>query len=1221
MTFSKQVAASLPIFLLCLPFHCGSLSWANSASASGAAVGPQHENLHAQALKTLDPQTSILLEGTGAYKEGASYDHDSRRQQAFSANEDQRVQGFMQSVVNPTSNETHEPRVVDQGCIFPSGFQNQAVLWQMFAGSCPLHWQPLGSAAFHMTEGAPSMHPGHVSQAPPWERQFADGRHQASTPLLGELRLHSHAFRLGISDITTVFAEVLDTRGQLYPTHCGSVSLQLWQPGKRDFLDSRKPLVSGLGVQLLKGGRARWHVRIDNFAPPLLVLQAIPRLCTSSVSDGELVLDSHPGSALLLPAVLALEIIVPGREGPASPKKLPKTLNGATQLLAAGDSYVQKPPQSGIVKVELVTEMQGFHECCNQQTRWTQVKLTAFSDQVTLPEAETQNSSITTCTQELPSATGCKPPTLVYELLEPAVTVESPVFVYSLRLSHMPSMPVNVSIFPLLESSRNAQGVDKRQHLDYLVGDNDALAKNGHLQLFVGEDNYTPGTNIKLEPEEWNKPIIAAVKLSAALATAAAAEVLAGGAPLLVNVKHTLLADAYGVQEGATFPNMAFARASITRTVSVHCTVHTYVDDVLLAESHKQVGGSPAARPISVRCQIQPDSEVEGEIRIRVSAGSSIRLLSPKPGSDLVLVREESVVEGSSGSLVSRTRKEGKEDPTQKGLFQNTGGLHSSKRTQAWASAEVDALLFPGESCTDTACTLTFDLGSRDERRGGDLRFYPTGGKVALLPHSSTKDETSPEEESERLRKRFRLSPPWILMEANQVQAELRVLDGFSLLEKVLASCIKASCLTAGGHPIEASVRCVAKESVKQLHATDDIIDLYVTLKPAVSSSCTFLQPGVGELGSTSQILRAECEKCPFGHFCPSPDEDPTPCFSGVIQPSSTPCPIQITLIHQQLSFPCSRQRASVNQGSVPGVDAISAGRRTVGCANLSLLSCADLRTMMLLSIPSGLVSEARCLPCPGGFACESGKMMPCDRFTSYSLIGDLTCNTCPPGHECLEPDQHPTPCRAGEVAVYDYESGGRRCAPRRHPDASSLALLARLRSSNFGSGSTGSASENTDQFCHTHDTDPECPEGGICWAGRFFACPRGTRVSAAATEDTSCINFHEKCEKIAEERGTADEGPQRDAISSAENGYAQDPLELFRTDEAEGRRARASPERVVCPLYSFNRAIYVYCQNSMELMRAAQREYSQPLQPYMLMDILTCDPTIGICEAVRIQP
>ncbi|KAL8449749.1 hypothetical protein Emag_003558 [Eimeria magna] len=882
LIFSRQLALSLPSILLYVSLYYGKFAWGSLDTASGDADEPQYGNFPGLLLETRLPQTSIVSEGTDAYKQAASYDRVPRQKQPPSLSERQRVESFKQFAVNPTYNEVYERRVVSKECVFAAGLQkSQAILRQLFAGSCPLHWQPLGSAAFDLSQRQPRMQLRQVASL--WEAQSAEDLHQASAVLPGELRLHSHTFRLGIGDITTVFAEVLDTRGQLYPTYCGSVSLQLLQPGKKEFDPAWKPPVSGLGVQLLKGGRARWRLKVDNFAPPLLALQAVPRLCTSSLFDGKLLLDSHPGSALLLPAVLALEIILPEEEGFKVLTEPQQLLSGGTELLVDEGAHGRTPQQGGIAKVELLTEEKGSQGCCSQQTKASQLKLIASSDQeVFLLGAENHRGSITSCTQQPPSMSICKHPALVYEILGPEMTLESPVFVYSFRLSYKPSLPVNVSIFPMLESFSDSKSAETRQLVNYFVDGGDTSVINGQVQLFVGEEAYKPGNNIRLEPEEWNKPVIVAVKLSVALAASAAAEVKAGGAPLMIDVKHILLADSSDERENVTFPTTGMAVNSRARSVSVHCTVHTYIDDVSIAEPHKWADDALGVRPISVRCHIQPNDDVDGEIRINVSGGSSIRLLSPKPGSDLVLTRGESAIEANSNSLESTVGENWKEDPTAKTSSQGTES--SNKQTLAWGSAKVDALLFPGElGCTDTACTLTFDLGSRDERRGGDLRLFPLGGKVALLPHSSAKHETPLEDEPEQLTKRFYLSRPWVLMTKNQVQAELRILDRASSLEEVLAGCIKASCSTAEKYPIENNVRCVAKEDVKKPHGTDDTIDLFITLKPAVSSSCTLLHPNGKEIGklqvlaTTSALCdessfynrdTATCQQCPRGFSC-----------------------------------------------------------------------------------------------------------------------------------------------------------------------------------------------------------------------------------------------------------------------------------------------------------------------------------------------------------------
>ncbi|KAL8444189.1 hypothetical protein Emed_006361 [Eimeria media] len=1183
LIFSRQVAVSLPIFLLYVSLHYGTLAWGSSDTTSGDLHGPQHGIFTAPVGETTNPRSPMLPEGTEAYKEATPHDRGPRHNQPLSLNQQQRVQESKEFVVNPTTNSVHELRVVSKECNFTAGLQKtHAILRQMFAGSCPLNWQPL-------SEGEPRMQPGQVNQASSREAQSAEDLHQPSSVLPGELRLHSHSSRLRIGEIITIFAEVLDTRGQLYPTDCGSVSLQLLQPGNEDFDSARKPLVSGLGVQLLKGGRARWRLKIDNFASSLLALQAIPRLCTTSLANGSLLFDSLPGS-LVLPTVLALEVISPEEEGIKVPKRPQIALSGGTQLVADEDAHGPTPKQSGIAKVELLTEAKSFQECCNQQTSATQGKLAASSDQeVSLPGAESHRSSNTRCGQQPPDMSVCEPLTLIYEVLEPGVTAESPVFVYSFHLSHKPSVPVNISIFPTLESSREAEDGERRQLVNFSVDEGDAFARNEHLQLFVGDEAFMRGTNVRLEPEDWNKPVIVAVKLSTALAKSAAAQVKAGGARLFVGVKHIILADASDDQEGVMFPATDVAFASAARTVSIRCTVHTYVDDVLVAGSHKRVDELLGVRPISVRCHIQPSDDVDGEIHINVSGGSAIRLLSPKPGSGLVLMREEGEV-AKSGSLVSTVREELKNDPTGKTNYQDAASLSSNKHAVEWSRAEVDALLFPGDmGCSDTACTLIFDLGSRDERRGGDLRLLPFGGKVALLPNSSTKHDTPLEGEPEQLKKRLTLSRQWVIMTKNQVQAELRVLDGPSPLEEVLADCIKASCFTAETYPVEASVRCVAEENVEQLHGTHDTIDLYITLKPAVSSSCLLLHPSGEEIGKL-QVIATTSALCDESSFY---NRDTATCQQ---------CP------------------------------------RGFGCSRGRLLQCAESE--------KGKGEFEDCPLCLDGNKCDARYLTLVGAFGSTPL---WRCGACTPPslksplgkmRETANDEALTVTESAGEAVVDDYDGGGRRCSPHAPPSASPSALLGWPSTGGSGNGLRQSGSES--QICHTHITDPECPEGGICWAGKFFPCPRlrvlrgrqkrrvydltllgflnSTGIQGVKRksygEDKSSTRCSSPCVRTGKRKTDCMSFQGNTEPSVDTDVFAEAPSELVHSRDDGGTMRAPQPRRAaVCSATS------VFCRDAVQLLIPGLREESTSLSNSpMVWSIQDCDPKIGICESGSVE-
>lgn len=145
-----------------------------------------------------------------------------------------------------------------------------------------------------------------------------------------------------------------------------------------------------------------------------------------------------------------------------------------------------------------------------------------------------------------------------------------------------------------------------------------------------------------------------------------------------------------------------------------------------------------------------------------------------------------------------------------------------------------------------------------------------------------------------------------------------------------------------------------------------------------------------------------------------------------------------------------------------------------------------------------GLSDEAgHCVTCPAGHACINGEHVPCPKFLSYSLPGDIRCRRCPPGYECLDVGGLPSPCKEGEYieelsdpGESDYQRSERRCKPCPTGRFCPKPYTALVPSMGYHVREDSAAVLEPSKECHTYLTDKRCPPGGVCFKGSFFHCP-----------------------------------------------------------------------------------------------------------------------------------
>lgn len=162
-------------------------------------------------------------------------------------------------------------------------------------------------------------------------------------------------------------------------------------------------------------------------------------------------------------------------------------------------------------------------------------------------------------------------------------------------------------------------------------------------------------------------------------------------------------------------------------------------------------------------------------------------------------------------------------------------------------------------------------------------------------------------------------------------------------------------------------------------------------------------------------------------------------------------------------------------------------------CICMSACTYVSACNCMSACICSGLVDDAgSCRPCPGGYSCSGGVLTACERYYYYSLPGDLRCRACPLGSECIDPSGPPSACGEGEALLETEKEGQkeRRCGPCPEHSYCPSPLLVLPLSEGHQRDTQNAAFQHPLDICHTNATDPKCPQGGICWAGRFFPCP-----------------------------------------------------------------------------------------------------------------------------------
>ncbi|XP_026190234.1 uncharacterized protein LOC34620724 [Cyclospora cayetanensis] len=1027
------------------------------------------------------------------------------------------------------------------GSFISSGMKHWvAHLEQVFAPSCPFHWHGLAYVVPSLTvqvhgQDTKENQSGGITGQELLSLDSAAKNNFSLTP--HELRMYAQPAVLTRGKATEVFAEIVDAEGHLYPTDCGSVSLYLLQQDAA----AAELFLSGLGHQLLKGGIAKWSLTFEGLTDsPYMTLEAIPRLCTQSSAENFPLLDNLPVGQLLPPSRFLIPLKDLGEAFPSYSQDSENAFRGELQTL--GNSRPVQPISANVViaTVDLQStssteeEVKSLHQCGNSL-----VDNGASRDILpssAKPEIEPNKSqgNCDGCSHKLHYNVGprgrlsstdlqtdiCTPLRLVFNSWTAAVTIEHPHFGYFVHLSRPSHTPVAVSIFPRLSSASLAR-LRGAPIPSFVRSPSGEPLKEDELVFLVGGEPQAGGHRVVFKPDEWNQPIAIEIELPLTVAAAAAALVATGDAPLELHIEHVL--SPLGIEASSAEMQLAAREnvyPSMPPTVSVQCKVHTYFDDATSREDHwGEVGAHKQFnRPISVRCHLHRSAGVRGDVRVTVSAGKSLRLVSPAPGTDLILL------ESSDNPLEDAGDTDGGaaaplEEPCQEERCKSQNGPNPTRGSNlAWASAEVMALVIPEDSgCTNSSCTLSFDLGPRDRINGGDLQLLPLGGKVAVFPESHPSEGVI-KLSQERGRIQMQLVRPWSLMPRNEAKAELIVMGGPATVEEVVSRCFTASCNRADKYPISASVRCEPSTGSGTTYSTLYAVDVYVSLTPAVSANCQLFDPtgtstGTLQVVPTSNSLCGEatfysrdsgaCEPCPKGFKCyfgrllqcaTSREDKCTLCPEG--KEASHWCPTGYYLVGGACErcpqgFACKDGVAMPCKQGELGSTSMLLRNECTKCPAGHL--CPNPRADPI-ACPSGLVdADSLCRPCPAGVSCENGKMTACERFFSYSLPGDLRCRPCPPGHECLDPGQPPAACQDGEVILEGTKGGvmDRRCSPCPPHSICPSPLHILPLSEGFERDPETPMVERPIDTCHTHYTDPKCPEGGICWGGKYFACPQ----------------------------------------------------------------------------------------------------------------------------------
>ncbi|CDI84630.1 hypothetical protein, conserved [Eimeria praecox] len=785
---------------------------------------------------------------------------------------------------------------------------NLLLLQQLFDPSCPVHWGQLAAPAAAETQQQQQQQ--QQQQAQEGEKEtpeasafaaplpFLDLRdtdsnsssnsNNSSSSSSGwlqpyRLRLHASPPALIPGVSTAVYAEVVDAKGRIFPTDCGSVSLQLIEDtaaaDRTAAAAAAEAFVSGLGPQMLQRGRATWllHAATSVSSSRLFfVFEGITRLCTAALSEGYIQLDSLYGEGSLPAAQLLLPVVE--QVSPSSAAGVSSSLVGERrQETALQREASPLSLDSVIVKVHL------------QEARLAGCSVGDTNEM----RGETAETAVSLIDDK---ETPCEPLSLVFIPFKPAVTPEHPRFTYFVRLSRQPERPVSLSITPQLRRGDTEENKE---------------TPSTSLLLFIKGQQKPPGLIWLFTPQQWEQFVAVEIELSltaAAAAAAAAADAAAGGRqpPFELHVAHSLspftpapspaAAAAVATAAAAADADAGGPSPLSPPTVSVHCRVYTYTDDA--RKKTETVGEGPfdslpphPSRPLAVRCRLELSKDVRGEIGVQVNAGDALRLVSPSGGKELLL-------RAQGDSLLLQQQREA---ASLQGAEDSEKGTEGDRGSTQETEDEVIALVRPKTTgCQDTACTLSFHLGLRDERAGGDLRLLPLGGRVAVFPSterwsvsSYVADTATAAKEAtpkETVPHSIELVRPWALMHANEVKIDLLITgDSPKIIEEILSLCLQAICERTDEYPVVASARCSIP--TQQQTPLDNLspqtekapVQLSLRLQPAVSAQCRLLSPqgqqvGVLQVAATTNTScegdtyysrdTANCQPCPQGFFC-----------------------------------------------------------------------------------------------------------------------------------------------------------------------------------------------------------------------------------------------------------------------------------------------------------------------------------------------------------------
>jgi len=170
---------------------------------------------------------------------------------------------------------------------------------------------------------------------------------------------------------------------------------------------------------------------------------------------------------------------------------------------------------------------------------------------------------------------------------------------------------------------------------------------------------------------------------------------------------------------------------------------------------------------------------------------------------------------------------------------------------------------------------------------------------------------------------------------------------------------------------------------------------------------------------------RERCDPCPAGYYCPTATETPIPCGDGRYCPERSgaglPCAAGTYTDTSVYGLETAEQCSPCARGSYclgGGGDAVGLCQAGSFCISGATASSAAEAGWDESSADSWDEVANGIVPCPAGFYCEAGAVIPspCPDGT-YSTLGsgsEASCSSCDAGHYCLNGTRQELTCPAG---------------------------------------------------------------------------------------------------------------------------------------------------------------------------------------------------------------